>query len=300
MKSVLVTGGSGFVGRHALTALLHHDCEIHAVFSQGLPSVTHARIHWHEVDLHNAKAVHHLLQQITPDHLLHLAWFAKPKEYWTSPVNIDWIHCSINLLNAFIKVNGKRAVFTGTCAEYDWQHGHCKEFLTPCMPSTLYGRAKHALHLLSEAIAKTESLSFAWARLFFLFGDHEYKERLIPSAICSLLAQKEFDVMNGHQIRDFMCVTDVANALIALLDSDITGPVNIASGNPMTLRELINRIAEKLNAIELVHYREGTVASQDSIVTADTSRLVTEVKWQPQYSLDNALENTISWWSKQI
>lgn len=298
MKSVLVTGATGFVGRHTLEPLLAKGFHVHALFSQGLPVLKEPRLHWHEINLHHGASVEKLLADITPTHLLHLAWYAKPKEYWTSPLNIEWIYSSLHLLNAFVAVQGQRAVFTGSCAEYDWQHGQCKEFETPCLPATLYGRSKYALHLLTESLAHSHTLSLAWARLFFLFGAHEYRERLIPSAIDSLLKQQPFDVKQGHQVRDFMSVEQVANALVALLESDVKGPINIASGQAVTLRDIITFIATKLNAAHLVHYHAQTEPASDTIVTADVSRLRSEVKWKPYFSLENELEKTISWWSQ--
>lgn len=300
MKSVLVTGATGFVGRHTLGPLLDNHFEVHALFSQGLPVQKDERIHWHEINLHDKQQIDTLFTTVSPTHLLHLAWYAKPKEYWTSPLNIDWIYSSIYLLNTFIKAKGKRAVVAGSCAEYDWSQGHCKEFSTPCLPATLYGRSKYALHLLTEPLAQSSSLSLAWARLFFLFGAYEYPERLVPSAITTLLKKKPFEVMNGNQIRDFLSVDQVAQALVALLDSDIKGPVNIASGQATALRDMITFIANRLNALDLVKYHDKKEKGPHAVLTADVSRLQSEVKWQPQHSLENELEKTISWWSQSI
>lgn len=300
MKSVLVTGASGFIGRHTLRHLLDNHFEVHALFSQGLPVYKDTRVHWHEINLHDEQKVQKLFNAISPSHLLHLAWYAKPKEYWTSPLNIDWIYSSIRLLNAFTKAKGKRALLAGSCAEYDWSEGHCKEFSTPCLPTTLYGRSKYALHLLAGPLAQSSSLSLAWARLFFLFGEYEYPERLVPSAIISLLKNQPFEVMNGNQIRDFLSVDQVAQALVALLDSEVEGPVNIASGQPTQLRDIITLIANKLGAANLVKYHNKSEKGQHAVLTADVSRLRTEVKWQPQHSLENELEKTISWWSQSI
>lgn len=301
MKSVLVTGSTGFIGKHCLTPLLDKNIQIHAVYSKDQLLLEHKNIAWHKVDLLDHHAVEKLLQNIAPSHLLHLAWYAKPQEYWTSPINLTWLQSSIHLLNCFGKAGGKRAVFVGTCAEYDWKNGYCQEYVTPCLPQTLYGRAKYSLHLLSEVIAKQENISLAWARPFFLFGEHEYAQRLIPSAICSFVKKQRFNVLNGDQIRDFMCVSDVADALVALLFSEVTGAVNIASGSPVSIRELVTQISYKLQALDYVNFQSNTIlnSSNDSSVTADVNRLATEVKWRPQYSLDAALDSTIAWWAGQ-
>lgn len=300
MKSVLVTGASGFIGRQSLAPLIHRNFQVHAIFSEGSPPFKHPNIFWYQLNLHDEKAIKKILNDIMPSHLLHLAWYAKPNEYWTSPFNLTWLMSSISLLGEFIKVGGKRAVFAGSCAEYDWKYGHCREFSTPCNPQTLYGAAKHSLHLLSDALCAQQSLSFAWGRIFFLFGSHEYPQRLIPSLISHLLGQKKFILKNGAQVRDFMYVEDVADALVALLDSEVKGPVNIASGKPLAIRELVAKVAYKLGSPELVSYQQppALIAMHDAVVTADAMRLHAEVKWDPKHSLDVALDKTIAWWSE--
>lgn len=299
MKSILVTGGTGFVGRHVLAAMAKQDIEVHVVTSSNQSILVSENINWHHLDLHNTSAVTQLLKTIKPSHLLHLAWFAKPVEYWTSLQNTNWLTSSLHLLTSFIESGGSRAVLVGSCAEYDWQYEHCHEIDTPCIPKTLYGSAKYACYLMSKAIAQQSSLSFAWARLFFLFGQYEYADRLIPSAIKNLKQKTVFQVKNGEQVRDFMYVKDVASALLALLNSEVQGPVNIASGKPLSIKQLLDNMAEKLNATQYLQYQPNQ-SIQDAILTADIGRLNKEVKWQPQYSIHSALEDNIAWWEKQL
>lgn len=301
MKSVLVTGATGFIGRHTLQPLLDRNFVVHAVHSGRLPILAHPNLHWHAIDLHHTQAIQHLFKSLEVTHLLHLAWYVKPTEYRTSIHNLTWLTSSIDLLKAFIQFNGKRAVFTGSSAEYDWKYGHCKEFLTPLHPQTLYGTVKHALHLLSDSLANSNKVSFAWARLFFLFGEHEYAERLVSSMICHLLQNKPFHLQNGYQIRDFMYVKDVADAMVALLDSNVKGPVNIASGHPISLKDLLVMISNKLGRHHLINLTSAYGANEkDKLLLADTTRLQSEVDWHPSYTLDAALNETISWWKEKI
>ncbi len=297
MKTVLVTGANGFIGRHALNPLIEKNYTVHALYANHHPIYEHPRVYWHQVNLHDHSAVQKFLQTIQPSHLLHLAWFAKPNEYWTSPANLEWLHNSINLLNHFIDIKGKRAVFVGSCAEYDWQFQHCHEFKTTCAPHTLYGSAKHALYLLASSLSKLNHLSFAWARLFYLFGAHEYKERLIPSAINHFLKNRVMTVKNKNQQRDFMYVGDVADALVSLLDSSVEGPVNIASGRVTSLGELIEQIANRLDKQSFIQYETQPI--HNDILAADITRLQNEVRWQPSYTLDRAIDETIAWWQRQ-
>ncbi|WP_421021629.1 NAD-dependent epimerase/dehydratase family protein, partial [Klebsiella pneumoniae] len=80
------------------------------------------------------------------------------------------------------------------------------------------------------AYASQTGLSATWARLFFMYGPGEHPNRVTSSVILSLLQGKSAQCSHGMQIRDFLHVADVASALVTLLDSDVTGPVNIGSG----------------------------------------------------------------------
>jgi nucleoside-diphosphate-sugar epimerase len=299
MKRVLLTGASGFIGRHCLGPLLKRNYEIHAVDIHAVEK-TSPEISWHSGDLLNANQVKLVIDKVKPTHLLHFAWFTKYGEYWSSLYNLQWVQASIELVQQFWKHGGKRAVIAGTCAEYDWQYGYCSEQTTPLAPQTLYGTCKDSLHRIIEVFSQQTGLSFAWGRVFFLYGPHEHPGRLIPSVINALLKGESALCSHGQQLRDFLYVEDVAEAFVTLLDSDITGPVNIASGSPISLKKIIFDIAEKLSRPDLIQL--GAIAPQPNeprVLFADTSRLFNEVCWTPLYSLEQGLDCTMEWWKKR-
>ena len=115
--------------------------------------------------------------------LLHFAWYAKPKKYWTSTQNLRWVQSSIELIDLFVKCGGKRIVMAGSCAEYDWDYGVSSEGLTPCRPSTLYGICKHSLQEILTMYSKQAGISSAWGRIFFLYGPYEHPSRLVSHVI---------------------------------------------------------------------------------------------------------------------
>ncbi len=103
----------------------------------------------------------------------------------------------------------------GSGYEYDWSYGYCTEGLTPCVPDTVYGACKHALHEMVRSYAAARQLSVAWPRVFFLYGPHEHPQRLVSSVVRALLRGEPAPCSHGRQIRDYMHVQDVADGLVA-------------------------------------------------------------------------------------
>lgn len=299
MKKVLVTGISGFIGSQAIQFLKEKKYEIHGVYCSNRPSYDED-IHMHPVNLLDQTSVESLLATVKPTHLLHLAWFAQPGKYWTDTKNLEWVRASLFLYRMFHEHGGKRAVMAGTCAEYDLNAGLCNEKSTPLQPNTLYGTCKNSLYQIVESYSKLHCLSYAWCRIFFLYGPNEYSSRLVPSVIKSLLNSEEARCSHGEQIRDFLHVHDVAHAFVTILDCDIKGSINIGSGEGKTLKTLINAIGTKLNASHLI--KLGSIKSppeEPAIIVADTTRLECELNWKPKYSLESGLDQVIAWWQEK-
>jgi nucleoside-diphosphate-sugar epimerase len=298
-KRVLVTGATGFIGRQILAPLVRRGFTVHAVSSRsahgGDLGVTH-----HVCDLLDTSASERLLRELRATHLVHLAWYAEPGRFWTSELNLRWLGASLALFNAFATHGGQRAVVAGSCAEYDWRHGYCVEALTPSAPRTLYGASKHALQIALEAYAAQVGLSLAWGRIFFLYGPHEASGRLVSSVIDALLRGGAALCTNGQQVRDFQHVADTAGAFAALLDSGVTGVVNVASGQPCRVAELAEAIADRLEARSAL--RLGALATRPDeppLLLADVRRLRNEVGWTDRYDLESGLDQTIAWWRAQ-
>ena len=268
MKRVLVTGATGFIGRHSLPRLLESGYEVHAVGGQRSPEAPSRGIVWHRANLLEPGEIASLVGKVQPTHLLHFAWYAVPGKYWTAPENLAWVRATVNLMQVFSDHGGQRAVMAGSCAEYDWKFDYCSELLTPCRPATLYGACKHGTQVLLDAWSRQTGLSSAWGRIFFLYGPGEYPSRLVPSVIQSLLRNEPALCTHGNQVRDFMYVEDVAAAFVELLGSDVKGTVNIASGVSAPLKEVIH-------------------------VIADVGRLRDEVGFRPRYSLQDGIAQTI-------
>ena len=293
MKRVLVTGARGFVGRQVIAALARLDVEVHAVASSAPPADID-RCTWHIADLLDPAHRDRLVAGVGADTLLHAAWCATPPDYWRHPDNLRWLSATAELLRAFASNGGRRVVGVGTCAEYDWRHGYCTENVTPLGGRTLYSAAKAATGQVLEAYGAETGLSAAWGRLFFLLGPHDSPVRFVPSLVRDLNAGRSARCTSGSHVRDFLHVSDAAAALVALLRSEVTGAVNIASGIPVRLADVAEGVARRLGRPELLTIDDGP--SEHALVVANVARLRDEVGWTPSRDLSAALDDTVAWW----
>ncbi len=299
MRRVLVTGASGFIGSHSLDVLQSKGYEVHAAWLKNRREVD--GVEWHRADLLEPSAIANLVREVSPTHLLHLAWYAQPRDYRESRENLRWCEAGMCLLKEFAENGGKRAVFAGSCFEYDLGRGTCSEDLTPTAPSTLYGTCKDSLRRNVMEFSARAGVSAAWGRVFYLYGPREARERLVPSVITSLLRGEKARCSHGRQMRDFLYVADVAEAFVALLDSSSNGAINIGSGEAITIRSIVEEIARQIEtqSHQPAQIEFGAIESAPGdppVVCADTRKVREEVGWNPRWTLQGGIAESIKWW----
>lgn len=292
MKRVLLTGARGFVGRHLTPLLVAGGWEVHAV-TTGSPDERDG-VTWHRANLLDTDERAWLVESIDATALVHLAWSCELPGYWTDPANVRWLAATLELARLFRERGGQRLVGAGSCAEYEWVAGACVERSTPLASHTLYGVTKAACGTVLEAFGAQTGLSVAWGRLFFLYGPHDSPLRLVPSLVRDLSAGRPARCSAGSHQRDFIHVDAAARAIAALLESDVTGPVNIGSGVAMPIEEVARRVASVLGVSSLLTVEPGP--AENALVLADVTRLCKEVGWQPPSDVMARLDETIQWW----
>jgi nucleoside-diphosphate-sugar epimerase len=294
MKRVLVTGATGFVGTRVLAPLRAQGFEVHVL---GRNAPIDQQVVFHKANILEIEQTRVAIRSAKATHLLHLAWFAKPGQFWRSPVNMDWVSASLDLVRIFVETGGARVVMAGTCAEYQWGPTRFLETRSPCAPVTFYGASKDALRRILTAYTEVVPLSLAWGRIFFLYGPGEKRGRLVSDAICALLSGAAFPTSHGRQRRDFMHIHDAAGAFAALLNNDVIGPVNIGSGKSITVHSLLDLISQQTGNANCLQFGARPLSEDEpAIIEADVTRLSEEVHFRPKYTLEEGLAETIAWW----
>lgn len=287
---VLITGASGFIGRCALRALQAQGIEVVAL-GRNRPN---ASVQFIGADLLATADILPLVQQAQATHLLHLAWYAEHGKYWTSPLNLRWVDASTRLVEAFCAAGGQKVVMAGTCAEYDWTHGYCREDSTPLEPATLYGIAKDATRRLAMAVCAQHQVPCAWGRVFLPFGAGESANRLIPSVVDVFQGRRAPFGVNALAYRDFLHASDVAQAFVHLLSAEAAGTYNVSSGEPVRLAEVVATLANLCGVnpapvLSLTAERPG----EPTLLVGYNAKLLA-LGWSPALTLAQGLECVLS------
>lgn len=289
---VLLTGATGLIGRQVAGELAASGREVIALARRpvDVPGVSRTVI----ADLMDPVATEAALKAARADELVHLAWYDGPGRM-AARDNLDWSSATIRLVSSFSYLCGRRIVAAGSCAEYDWTLGVPLSEAVPLKPASLYGIAKARTGALLTEVAPRIDLSLVWARIFFVYGPNEPRGRLLGDLIHGLRAGETVKCSDGTQVRDFLHARDVARALVALLDSTATGPVNVASGHGTAVGDIISGIASRLNGEKNIEM--GAIArpadDPDRLV-GEASKLAELTGFRPRFDLERGLDDILA------
>ena len=262
--TVLLTGGTGFVGRQVLRHLLRMGARVRMVVRGGRdarPDLPRAVECIETADLFAEEAQWWADACAGVDIIVHVAWYAEPGEYLHSPKNLHCLSGTLELARGALQAGVRRFVGVGTCFEYDLK-ACVLSVDTPLRPASVYAAAKASVYLTLSAWLPRAGMELAWCRLFYLHGEGEDSRRLIPHIRNCLEAGQPVKLGDGRFIRDYMDVAQAGAGIARIALSDRCGAFNICSGEPVTIRQLAERIADEYGQRQLLQFnavppREG-------------------------------------------
>ncbi|WP_038172423.1 NAD(P)-dependent oxidoreductase [Verrucomicrobium sp. BvORR106] len=223
-----------------------------------------------------------------PEALVHLAWLVKPGSV-NSPENELLVAQSANLFEGAVEAGVTHIAGTGTCIEYAPSNERLDEETSALGPETAYSRAKLATLDLLKALGSARQISWSWYRIFYVYGAGEHPDRLSASILRHLSQRKDVVLRTPLSVKDYIHVDDVASALIWGLERNMTGPINVGSGQGIRIVDFARAAAEIVGA-EAGHIKEVDPPAADPfpVTVADISRLRAS-GWVPQVSLHQGL-----------
>jgi nucleoside-diphosphate-sugar epimerase len=300
-RRVLVTGGTGFIGSHLIRALVAAGAQTHALVRPAREAAlpVEDRVHAHPCDLIDAGAVAAAVAAADPEQVFHLAAYGttgrQSDRARIARVNIAGTTHLWDALGPRVR----RFVQTGTCAEYGAVSGPIAESYA-CQPRSLYPATLHAAVTMSQARGYESGREVVILRPFGPYGPGDRPERLIPYVIGRLLAGERADVSSGVQVRDYSHVDDHVTAMLLAGARPLPSPVavyNVASGRPITVRALLETIAEEIGGDaprRLAFGARALGAHEPQEMYADVSAIGRDLGFRARIELRDGLRRTIA------
>lgn len=313
-KTVLITGADGFIGSHLVERLLEEGCKVKAFCyynsfnSWGwLDTFSQEKLQQIEIftgDVRDPNGVRTAMQGC--DVVFHLAaLIAIPYSYHSPDSYVDTnIKGTLNILQAARNLNVDKVLVTSTSEVYGTALYVPIDEKHPRQGQSPYSATKIGADYMAESFYRSFNLPVTIVRPFNTFGPRQSARAVIPTIITQLLAGKtEIKLGALHPTRDLLYVKDTASGFVEIAISDATmgEEVNIATQSEITIGDLAQKLIDKINP-------EAKIASDDERLRPEKSeverlfgsneKIKRITKWQQQYSFNQALDETIEWFTQ--
>ena len=335
INMILITGGAGYIGSHTILNLIEKtDYKIiifdnlengHIETVNTLLEINSERqrradanIIFEKGDLRNIEDIENVFNKFSIDGVIHFAAFALVEESVKNPSKYyrNNIYGTLNLLDAMIKHNVKRIVFSSTCATYGNPQYTPIDEKHPQNPINPYGYSKLAVERIMDDYDKAYGLKSIRLRYFNVAGAdekgrigewHEPETHLIPN-ILKASDSKIFEIFgNDYETRDGTCIRDYVNVLDLaeahrlayeyLLKENKTDVFNIGTGEGYSVKEVFDaceRVLKKKIPVEI----KGRRAGDPAVLYANIVKVENILNWKPERSLEDSIKSSYLYFSK--
>jgi UDP-glucose 4-epimerase len=288
---MLVTGASGFLGSHLCRSLLERGCQVHGISRRRQPGTG---VVWHQLDLSDVDRALALFDAISPEVVFHLA--SEVTGDRTIPAVVATMRSNllstVGVLAASSSCGCRRVVLAGSMEELGGPAG---------IPGSGYAAAKLSATTYARMFHASHALSIVNLRLFMVYGPGQTDEtKLVPYAIRSFLSRVPPEIGSGNRPVDWVYAADVVDAFIAgaLAESgDDADPIDIGSGELVTIREMVELVAQATRSDVAPHFGARADRSHETVVPASLDRARRHLGWAPETSLLDGVSRTVDWFA---
>lgn len=322
MKNVLVTGGAGYIGSHACKALAKSG-----YFPIAYDNMIYGNqwaVQWgpHEKgDIRDKERIREVMEKYKPDSVIHFAAYSyvgesvqDPKKYYNNNVG-----GTLSLLEAMLDYNIRNIVFSSTAATYGAPKKIPMKEDHPQHPVNPYGTTKFMIEKMLQDFGEAYDLRYAILRYFNAAGadpeneigeHHDPETHLIPRVVMSALGNGEivdiygtdYETKDGTAIRDYIHVSDLADAHVSALDYLVSKNENIScnlgTGVGYSVKEVVEAV-EKVSNKKIITNNCPRRTGDPEVLIADTNFASKKLKWHPKYTeLESIIKTAWDWHSK--
>ena len=321
-NTILVTGGAGYIGAHAVLALQKAGYQVIVLdnLSYGHPELIQDRLQAELLvaDISDRAFLDNLFATRQIDAVMHFAAFIAVGESVQEPAKYyrNNVVGTLTLLEAMIAANIKKFVFSSTCAVYGMPKEVPMTENHPIQPLSPYAASKRVVEQMLGDFDQAYGLKSVIFRYFNASGaeptgllgeDHDPETHLIPLALLTTLKKREFlsifgtdyDTPDGTAVRDYIHICDLADAHILgleyLLQGGESNLFNLGNGNGFSVREVIET-TKKVTGLPLPVKESDRRAGDAPILVGSSEKAQTILGWQPKYAdLEKIITHAWQW-----
>ena len=314
MKTILVTGGAGYIGSICVELLINEGYEV-AVFdnlSEGHRKAVDSRADFFQGDLADRTVVGHAMAEVKPDAVMHFAANALVGESMQNPSKYfrNNVSYGVNLLDAAVEAGVKKFVFSSTCATFGIPERVPLDETVPQAPINPYGESKLLFEKVLRWYDEVHGLKYVALRYFNAAGatekfgeDHRTETHLIPNVLRVALGQREsvdiygtdYPTPDGTCIRDYIHILDLAQAHILALEAEKSACFNLGTGGGTSVKEVIDA-CRAVTGKEIKAVEKARRPGDPPRLIAASDRIHSELGWTPRYQNIRAIvESAWAW-----
>ncbi|QNG60207.1 UDP-glucose 4-epimerase GalE [Bacillus sp. PAMC26568] len=321
---ILVIGGAGYIGSHVAKELIKtEEVVVLDNLSTGHRWAVDERAVFVEGDLGNVEDLRSLFTSYSIDAVMHFAASSLVGESVTNPLKyyMNNVSSTLTLLNTMLEFNINKFIFSSTAATYGIPDVDMIMEETTTNPINPYGQSKLMVEHILADLAKAVGLKYVIFRYFNAAGafklgeigeEHDPETHLIPIILQHLLGQREqisifgsdYDTADGTCIRDYIHVTDLANAHILGLEALLNGKkdtatYNLGNGLGYSVKEVVE-MCEKVTGKNANVVMSERRAGDPARLVASSERIYKELGWKAEYSLDEIISTAWNWHQTRV
>lgn len=311
---ILVTGGAGYIGSVCVEDLLSrgHSVTVFDNLTEGHKNAIDRRAKFVQGDLADEPAVSDLIRTERPEAVMHFAANALVGESMQNPYKYFYnnVSCGLNLLHAMVENGVKRFVFSSSCATYGTPETVPIDELAPQNPVNPYGESKLIFEKILRWFDQIHGIIFASLRYFNAAGateafgeDHRIETHLIPCVLQVPLGKREhaqvfgtdYPTPDGSCIRDYIHVTDLAQAHALALEVKASDYFNLGIGGGVSVLEVIDA-CKKVTGKEIPVLKQPRRPGDPPRLIASAGKAREVLGWRPQFDrIEDIVSSAWSW-----